>query len=681
MATPVIPHEPKTASSAPDSSRKDSAGRQRRSWSIRLLGPVVLVAPVVILMVAFAILAGVQAHRMIREMAGQTVEHIAVGLERQVATDLQTAVSVAENTAGLLAEDLVSAGDLKSFRPAMRRQLGAFEDINSVVFGTPSGATTWVIRYPHETATEYAIHLDPADENITEYILNKDGSLGRELGRYSFDATSRPWYKAAVAAGKPTWSDVYPWVRRDGGISTLGIARVRPVTRPNGKLAGVISIDVGLRAISEFMRDGQIPAGGAAYLTGPDGALIASSRNIPLTNSDGARIVARDAEDPLIAAIASQPPGSGTEPRELSFDGKSFVVRSVALKTPWNLPWTLTLAVPKTELLDGVRGLRQKAWLVGIVLAITVLALGIILSRSLVRPVLELSHAVRRIGGGDLDTKVDVAGWSEFQTLSDDVNRMTGDLRDRIRLRHSLDVAMEVQQQLLPANTPTIAGLDIAAHSTYCDETGGDYFDFIELDPTKDGELVVVLGDVMGHGIAAALLMATARGFLRSGAEGSESLGHLLGHVNNLLVGDTGGERFMTMIILVVDGGRRKLRWSSAGQDPAIVYSAERDEFLDLEDLAGLPLGIVEDETYPDACQQGLQDGDIVIVATDGVWETHGQNGEEFGKDRVRDLIRTYKASSAEDISARLTTTLAEFRGELKAQDDVTFVVVKFVDN
>lgn len=679
MSTPVIPREPTPAASpAANPPKPPHPARQRRSLSIRLLGPVVLVAPVVLLTVAFAVLASWQNRRMIRELAGQTVEHIAVGLERQVATDLQTAVGVAENTAELLEAGVVSAENLESFRPAMQRQLRAFGDINSVVFGAPSGAATWVIRYPHETTAEYAVHPDPGDENIVEFVLNKDGSLGRELGRYPFDATARPWYVAARAAGKPTWSEVYPWVRRNGGISTLGIARVRPVEDDDGELAGVISVDVGLGAVSEFLRDGQIPDGGVAYLTGPEGALIAASRRIALISPDGGRIFAGEAEDPLIAAIASESPGHATELHEFDVEGRGFVVRSVSLKTPWDLPWTLTLAVPKSQLLAGVRDLRQKAWLVGGVLAITVLGLGIILSRSLVRPVLQLSRAMRGIGGGDLDTQVNITGWSEFRTLSHDVNRMTSDLRDRIRLRHSLDVAMEVQQQLLPADTPKISGLDIAAHSTYCDETGGDYFDFLELDPTSDGELVVVLGDVMGHGIAAALLMATARGFLRSGAAGTENLGQLLGHVNNLLVGDTGGERFMTMIVLVVDGRERTLRWSSAGQDPAIVYSAARDDFIDLEDQAGLPLGIVEGETYPDACQKGLRSGDILLVATDGVWETHGPNGEEFGKDRMRELMRAHKTDSSEEISARLTKALADFRGDLRAQDDVTFVVVKF---
>ena len=658
--------------------RPKTPGLNWKSWSIRRVGPFVLVAPVIILTIAFAILARWKNERTVDELSGQIVERIAVGLDRQVATDLQSAVGVVDHTAELITDGVLPADDLASWRPALSRQLDAFHGINAVVFGAANGATTWVIRYPGEETSEYAIHPDPANEEIVEYALQSDGSLGEELGRYEFDARVRPWFRAAKDAGKSTWSEVYPWVRRNGGISTLGIARVRPVDDENGELVGVVSVDVGLGAISEFLRDGQIPEGGVAFLTEPDGALIAASSELPLISPEGGRVFAADVGNPLIARIAEIGRIDAAQSRRLHFDGQDFVVRSIPLKTPWDFQWTLTLAVPESEFLGGVQDLQRQAWLVGGVLALMMLLLGVLLSRALVNPIVRLTDSVRRIGGGDLDTRVDVKGWSEFRVLSDEVNRMTSDLRDRIRLRHSLDVAMEVQQQLLPAATPTVSGIDLAAHSTYCDETGGDYFDFLELGPAGEGELFIVLGDVMGHGIAAALLMATARGFLRSRAATSESLGELLEHVNNLLVADTGGERFMTMLVLVVDGNERSLRWSSAGQDPAIVYSAQEDEFLELEDLAGLPLGIVEEETYPDAKHAGLQTDDILIIATDGVWETHSPTGEEFGKDRVRELIRAKKSDSSEAISAALTQALADFRGELKAHDDVTFVVVKF---
>ena len=149
---------------------------------------------------------------------------------------------------------------------------------------------------------------------------------------------------------------------------------------------------------------------------------------------------------------------------------------------------------------------------------------------------------------------------------------MADGLKDRMRLRHALNLAMEVQQNLLPSQKPKVRGIDMAARSQYCDETGGDYYDYLDVEEMGKNTLFVALGDVMGHGIAAAMLMATARGVLRSHVQQRGSLGDLLTHVNRLLVADTGGTRFMTMFLGVVDVSSMSLRWASAGHDQPLIY-------------------------------------------------------------------------------------------------------------
>src|SRR3954454_1135987 len=159
---------------------------------------------------------------------------------------------------------------------------------------------------------------------------------------------------------------------------------------------------------------------------------------------------------------------------------------------------------------------------------------------------------MNRVGSGDLEAKAESGGSSEFRRLADALNRMIADLRDRLRLLHSLGIAMEVQRRLLPATAPKVRGLDVAGHSTYCDETGGDYYDFLVLDQAAPDQLLVCVGDVMGHGVAAALVMA---------------------------------------------GGDGMLRWVSAGHDPALIYDPAADKFDEI-DQAELPLGIMDDTAY-----------------------------------------------------------------------------------
>ena len=264
--------------------------------------------------------------------------------------------------------------------------------------------------------------------------------------------------------------------------------------------------------------------------------------------------------------------------------------------------------------------------------------------------------------------------------LSDELNRMSAALKDRMRLRQSLSLAMEIQQKLLPAQSPAVPGLDVAGQSTYCDETGGDYFDFIELTKTDSEELIVVLGDVMGHGIAAALLMATARGILRSRAGEEESLGTWMKHVNELLVEDTGGERFMTMALLVCDASKRRIKLASAGHDLPLMYDPVGDKFVDVPDVAGLPLGLVADQDFPESRINDVPSGSILLVGTDGLWESENTAGEPYGKERIRQVMRAHASESAQQISDAISASLLKFRGEARQDDDITFVLVKFSD-
>ena len=253
---------------------------------------------------------------------------------------------------------------------------------------------------------------------------------------------------------------------------------------------------------------------------------------------------------------------------------------------------------------------------------------------------------------------------------------MIADLRDRLRLLHSLGIAMDVQQQLLPSRPPKVRGLDVAGHSTYCDETGGDYYDFLILDRAAPDSLLVVLGDVMGHGVAAALVMAGVRAVLRDRATSAGGLADLVDRLNRFIAADHQGERFMTLHLSVIDAPTRTMRWVSAGHDPAILYDPATGQFEEVGD-GDLPLGVTDDAEYAEHAHGPLRPGQVILVGTDGVWEMPNTQGEQFGKDRLRDVIRESASKSAEEISKSLRDRLSAFRGETRAVDDVTFVIVK----
>ena len=120
-----------------------------------------------------------------------------------------------------------------------------------------------------------------------------------------------------------------------------------------------------------------------------------------------------------------------------------------------------------------------------------------------------------KVEAGNFKTRVPIHSNDELGALGEHFNQMTVGLQERYRLRRSLDLAKEVQQNLLPKTDPVVAGLDIAGKSIYCDETGGDYFDYLDSSELGEQKFAVLVGDVSGHGIPSALLMATARAFIR----------------------------------------------------------------------------------------------------------------------------------------------------------------------
>ena len=298
-------------------------------------------------------------------------------------------------------------------------------------------------------------------------------------------------------------------------------------------------------------------------------------------------------------------------------------------------------------------------------------------SRSITDPIKEIIRALKRIRKGQFDGRVEVVSNDEIGYTGDVINEMTAGLKERDLMKRSLELAMEVQQNLLPKENPTIKGLDIAGKSIYCDETGGDYYDFINLDESQPANIAIVVGDVSGHGIPSALLMATARAFIRQRAHLPGELPQIISDVNRQIAGDVEDSgQFMTLFYVVVDQDRRCLEWVRAGHDPGIFYDPESDLF---EDLAGpgLALGVDGEWSYVTNRKDGLKEGQIIVLGTDGIWETQNSQGELFGKEAIFKIIREHAEAEASALLDIIIDSLDHFRDGFHFQDDVTLIVVK----
>ena len=252
-------------------------------------------------------------------------------------------------------------------------------------------------------------------------------------------------------------------------------------------------------------------------------------------------------------------------------------------------------------------------------------------------------------------------------------------MTDQTRLenvqKHLTD-ASRLQQNLKPKFEPQIDGYDIAGRSIPCDETGGDYYDFIHPNEWDQDKIGVVVADVIGHGISAALLMASVRASFRERILSPGSGISIVSDVNKRLVQDIEElNLFITMFYSEIDIKEKCFRWVHAGHESALSYDPAPDTFETLGG-DGLPLGVMKGWVYKEAMIP-IHPGQIILIGTDGIKEACNPLHEHFGNERLQMIIKYNHQKSARDILDEVYNALERFRGSAERKDDETMVVIK----
>ena len=246
---------------------------------------------------------------------------------------------------------------------------------------------------------------------------------------------------------------------------------------------------------------------------------------------------------------------------------------------------------------------------------------------------------------------------------------------EKERMRHALEIARDIQRTLLPREPPTVPHFDIAGWTLPCDETGGDYYDFI---PAENGGLGIAVGDVSSHGIGPALLMTAARASLRALVRQGTDPAQVLTRMNDLLVRDMTDGRFMTMFYSVLRAEQKTLQHSSAGHEPAVLIRPNESSFREIHD-AGCPLGILQGVSYPTG-HECLRPGDILVLSTDGIQESMNEDHERFGRPRLVSVIRENRHREASAIIQKVHEAVQAYCRDVAQRDDLTLVIIKCLD-
>jgi sigma-B regulation protein RsbU (phosphoserine phosphatase) len=506
----------------------------------------------------------------------------------------------------------------------------------------------------------------------------------------NYDPRKQIWYSAAFDPDSD-WTDQFVDVLTGRRV----IAVSHPIAGPDGQVKGVTAMIIPIRnLLGRRLLLQHIPNQTRAFIAYP--------ATHPGTNDPGIRVIARETSTDITQRSWHTPfkadwliADDDSQYREMLDDvedGRGNIRRihykgcdCLWVYGPIHQKSFLMLITPYAEIIEPA--LQAEAYIqsqiqkllvftnyaIGGILLV-VIALALAFSRSVTRPLQVLADGAKKLAGGQLDTIVKISSRDEFGAMAQVFNSVGPRLEENYQLRKSLDLAMEVQQNLLPKFDPLIDGLDIAGKSDYCEETGGDYYDYLEIGQDK---IRVVVGDVSGHGISSALLMTTARALLRQRTSLPGSLQEIVADVNRQLTEDTEDSgQFMTLFYGEINLREKLLQWVRAGHDAAFFYDIQSDCFEELGG-GGLPLGVTADTAY-DQLQRDIRPGQIVVIGTDGIWETHNPQGEMFGKKNLQNIIRAHADRSSRDIIDAVAAALDDFRYPIKSRsDDITLVVIK----
>lgn len=341
---------------------------------------------------------------------------------------------------------------------------------------------------------------------------------------------------------------------------------------------------------------------------------------------------------------------------------------------------TFGIARPIADSLREIR--RTSVRNLGLGLGVIALAvIGIVpISHRMTQHIAALTAGVRQLASGDFRTRVAVRSTDEFGSLAASFNQMAADLEkhqalvmERERLRGELELSRQIQNEMLPHAPLRSAIAEIAGVSVPAREVGGDFFNYFDL---ADGRLALLVGDVSGKGVSAALLMANAQATLRARLPLENDLAVLADAFDRELDRSTPRHVFLTLFMGIMEKDGRVLRYVNAGHNPQFLIRS-RGGITPLSST-GLPIALYAGHGYAEE-QVALEPGDLLFFYTDGLVEAEDKDGDLFGADRLQQLLAEAQARDIDSLLVHVEERVRTFRGAVEPLDDATMMALRVI--
>ncbi|MCL2219860.1 MAG: SpoIIE family protein phosphatase [Chitinispirillia bacterium] len=584
---------------------------------------------------------------------------------------------------GALTMQLKSVGG-PADHPRIRREAELLGNITSAFISNSSDMGEIVISLYLGTESGFSVKYDAFsnDDNAT------------------FDPRARPWYIGAKERGGAYWTA--PYIDASSGKSIVSVAC--PFYGPDGKIRGVAGIDVAIAGLNSEIVNADVGEGGYAFVVDSAGKLI-SSRWLEaqewFDEAQNAFLENNPWYDDVMNKVRH---GSGGFERVATASGERFMAYSPIEETGWSVVTVLPVEEIMALVVENSAAIERmtmeavgrvnttiRFMLAFFVLMFALAVSGIAylsgkLSGKITNPIVTLESVLERIAGGELDTRIDIRTGDEIERLGGSVNRMAASLKEHIddlqrvtsekeRIGAELNVATKIQASMLPCIFPPYphrTEFDIYALMRPAREVGGDFYDFFFID---NNTLAMIVADVSGKGVPAALFMVIAKTLIKNNAQSGKRPGEIFESVNNMLSENNEAGMFVTAFMGFLDIPSGKFTYVNAGHNPPALRSGGRYELLKVK--PGFVLAGMEGIKYAEG-EITLQKGGELFLYTDGVTEAMNNGKAMFGEKRMIEAVNKYSALDLREFAESVKGEIEKFTDGAEQADDITMLALRY---
>ncbi len=491
------------------------------------------------------------------------------------------------------------------------------------------------------------------------------------------------WYAIPQLMQRPVWIEPY---RAEGRGNVLMVTYASPMIDAQGKFLGVVSCDISLEWLTDLLHSLPLGKDGFAFLVSRNGTLISHPNRALILNESMFSLQDENGKAILRSIGRDMVQGkSGFIPYNTMFSGQHgwLLYQPIAANG-----WSIGIFFPQAELMGKVAELSRIEATVAIIGFLLLIPVILLIARSITGPLRKLAESTRILAAGSLDAPLpQIAGDDEVARLAKSFVVMRDELKTHItmlevaattkeRIESELRIAQRIQMELVPKTFPPFPDRDdfeLYAMMTPAREVGGDFYDFMMPDPDH---LWIVIGDVSGKGIAAALFMAVTRTFLRAFFHEEKSPGKVLCRVNNELSRNNEASMFVTLFCGVLHLPSGNFRWANAGHNLPLLLTADGAATF-LPKTRGVVAGAMEDIQFSEA-EMTLAAGDSLYLYTDGVNEAMNAAEQLFGNERMQEALVRYGQAGCVAMVDGIASELTKFVDGAEQSDDITMLALRY---